>query len=50
MDTIAQYEISCNLHCIYEFNECQKNLDCISCVTSRRYWDEMNNIEREEAK
>jgi len=30
------------LFCIYEFNECEKFLDCISCEISQRYWGEMN--------
>ncbi len=30
------------LFCIYEFTECKKYLNCISCEISQRYWDEMN--------
>ena len=40
----AKYQNSASdkLFCIYEFNECEKYLDCISCKISQRYWDEMN--------
>ena len=37
-----QNPASDRLYCIYEFNECERFLDCISCKVSRRYWDEMN--------
>ena len=42
MDAKYQNSASDKLFCIYEFNECEKYIDCISCKISQRYWDEMN--------
>ena len=42
MDTTIKKLASEKIYCIYEFNECKRFLNCISCETSQRYWDEMN--------
>lgn len=28
-------------HCIYEFIECKKNLDCVNCEVAVNYWEEI---------
>jgi hypothetical protein len=30
-------------HCIYEFQMCEKELACISCKVSKKFWKSIHN-------